>query len=151
MGKIPYFRVFPLFGGIICQMILFSNFLSKFFNRKWQLLKKLSIEFYETQDLSSTHEKPKLLFYDYSCDFFFSSQSPRGTVDNKQLVSQHRRCGSKAPVKFSERCSDSGQVWVRLVWVRLGLDQVRLGLGQVRLGQVRFGLGLVVNKILFQD
>ena len=27
MSKIPYFRVFPLFGGIICQMILFSNFL----------------------------------------------------------------------------------------------------------------------------
>ena len=28
MGKIHYFRVFPLFGGIICQMILFSNVLS---------------------------------------------------------------------------------------------------------------------------
>ena len=34
MDKIPYFRVFPLFGGVICQMILFSNFLSKFFNGK---------------------------------------------------------------------------------------------------------------------
>ena len=34
MCKIPYFRVFPLFGGIICQMILFSNFLSQFF--KWE-------------------------------------------------------------------------------------------------------------------
>ena len=30
--------------------------------------------------LSSTDGKPKLLFYDYSCNFFFSSQSPRGTV-----------------------------------------------------------------------
>ena len=28
MGKIPYFRVFSLFGGIICQIILFSNVLS---------------------------------------------------------------------------------------------------------------------------
>jgi hypothetical protein len=28
MGKIPYFRVFLLFGGIICQMILLSNVLS---------------------------------------------------------------------------------------------------------------------------
>jgi hypothetical protein len=34
MGKIPYFRVFPLFGGIICQMILFSNVLSYLFNGK---------------------------------------------------------------------------------------------------------------------
>ena len=33
---------------------------------KSQLLKKLLIEFYETQGLSSTHGKPKLLFYDYS-------------------------------------------------------------------------------------
>ena len=39
MRKIPYFRVFPLFGGIICQMILFSNFLSKFFNGKQNLVK----------------------------------------------------------------------------------------------------------------
>ena len=36
--------------------------------------------FYETQDLSSPNEKPKLLFYDYSWHFFFSSQSPRGTL-----------------------------------------------------------------------
>ena len=28
MGKIQNFRVFPLFGGIICQMISFSNVLS---------------------------------------------------------------------------------------------------------------------------
>ena len=28
MGKIPYFRVFSLFGGMICHIILFSNFLS---------------------------------------------------------------------------------------------------------------------------
>ena len=38
MGKIPYFRVFPPFGGLICQMILFSNFLSKFFNGKQNLV-----------------------------------------------------------------------------------------------------------------
>ena len=38
MCKIPYFRVFPLFGGIICQMILFSNFLSLFFNGKQNLV-----------------------------------------------------------------------------------------------------------------
>jgi amino acid permease len=38
MGKIPYFRVYPLFGGIICQLILFSNFLSKFFNGKQNLV-----------------------------------------------------------------------------------------------------------------
>ena len=34
------------------------------------LLKKLSIEFYETQDLSSTNGKPELLFYDYSWHIF---------------------------------------------------------------------------------
>ena len=38
MYKIPYFRVFPLFGGIICQMILFSNFLSQFLNGKHNLV-----------------------------------------------------------------------------------------------------------------
>ena len=47
---------------------------------KLQLLKKLSIEFYETQDLSSPVVKRELLFYDYSCNFFFSSKSPRGTL-----------------------------------------------------------------------
>ena len=39
MGKITYFNVFPLFGGIICQMILFSNVLSYFFNGKQNLVK----------------------------------------------------------------------------------------------------------------
>ena len=34
---------------------------------KSQLLKKLSIKFFETQDLSSPYRKPKLLFEDYSC------------------------------------------------------------------------------------
>ena len=38
MGKIPYFSVFPLFGGIICEMILFSNVLSYFFNGKQNLV-----------------------------------------------------------------------------------------------------------------
>ena len=28
-------------------------------------------KFFKTQDLSSTHGKPKLLFYDYSWNFFF--------------------------------------------------------------------------------
>ena len=35
----------------------------------------------------STNGKPKLLFYDYSCQFFFSRQSPRGTVDNLHIAS----------------------------------------------------------------
>ena len=38
IGKIPYFSVFPLFGGIICQLILFSNVLSYFFNGKQNLV-----------------------------------------------------------------------------------------------------------------
>ena len=38
MGKIPYFRVFPLFGGIILHMILFSNILSKFLDGKQDLV-----------------------------------------------------------------------------------------------------------------
>ena len=38
---------------------------------KSQLLKKLMIKFYETQDLSSTNGKAKLLFYDYSWHIFF--------------------------------------------------------------------------------
>ena len=47
-----------------------------------QLLKKLSIEFYETQDLSSTHGKPKLLlFYDYSWYFFFLQAIAEGNCD----------------------------------------------------------------------
>ena len=40
---------------------------------KSQLLEKLSIEFYETQDLSSPNGKPKLLFYDYSWHFLLIS------------------------------------------------------------------------------
>ena len=38
MGKIPYYRVYPLFGGKICQMILFSNFVSKYFNGEQNLV-----------------------------------------------------------------------------------------------------------------
>ena len=38
---------------------------------KLQLLKKLSLEIFETCDLSSSNGKPKWLFYDYSCHFFF--------------------------------------------------------------------------------
>ena len=42
-----------------------------------QLLKKPSIEFYETQDLSSPNGKPKLLFYDVT---FFSPANCRGEL-----------------------------------------------------------------------
>ena len=38
--------------------------------KKSQLLKKPSIEFYETQDLISPNGKPKLLFHDHSWHFF---------------------------------------------------------------------------------
>ena len=48
---------------------------------KLQLLKKLSIEFYKTQDLSSTNDKPKLLFYDYSCNFFFLQSIAEGNCE----------------------------------------------------------------------
>ena len=52
---------------------------------KSQLLKKLQIEFYETQDLSSTHGKPKLLFYDYSCNFFFLQPIAEGNCEVCQI------------------------------------------------------------------
>ena len=48
---------------------------------KSQLLKKLSIKFYETQDLSSTNGKPKLLFYDYSWHIFFLQPITEGNCD----------------------------------------------------------------------
>ena len=35
---LSYFSFFPLYGGIICQLILFSNFLSNFLNRKQNLV-----------------------------------------------------------------------------------------------------------------
>ena len=38
---------------------------------KSHLLKKLLIKNFETHDISSPNGKPKLLFYDYSCQFFF--------------------------------------------------------------------------------
>ena len=37
MSKIPYFKVFPLFGVMICHMILFSKFLGYFLNEKQKL------------------------------------------------------------------------------------------------------------------
>ena len=43
---------------------------------KSQLLKNLLIKFYETQDLSSPNGKPKLSFYDYSCDFISPANGP---------------------------------------------------------------------------
>ena len=48
---------------------------------KLHLLKKPSLEFFETQDLSSTHEKPKLLFHDYSCNFFFLQPIAEGNCE----------------------------------------------------------------------
>ena len=49
---------------------------------KSQLLKKPSIEFYETQDLSSPNGKPKLLFYDYSWHFFSLQPIAKGNSAN---------------------------------------------------------------------
>jgi hypothetical protein len=77
---------------------------------KSQLLKKPLIEFYKTQDLSSTHGKPKLLFYDYSCEFFFSSQSPRGTVTNRSKK-------SKMPIHYTKKFNNE---------LRLGAQSVTL-------------------------
>jgi hypothetical protein len=45
---------------------IYSGRISKGEILKLQSLKKLPIEFYETQDLSSSNGKSKLLFYDYS-------------------------------------------------------------------------------------
>ena len=71
-NKIEYFVAKPYFKHFISRLnpwnLLWPH---KGKTLKLQLLKKLSIEFYKTQDLSSTHGKPKLLFYDYSCNFFF--------------------------------------------------------------------------------
>ena len=39
------------------------------------------IEFYEIQDLSSPNGKPKLLFYDYSCYFFFLQPIAEGNCE----------------------------------------------------------------------
>ena len=49
---------------------------------KLQLLKKLSIEFYETQDLISPNGEPKLLFYGYSCQIFFLHPITEGNCDS---------------------------------------------------------------------
>ena len=68
MGKIPYFRVFPLF--LVCLVI-----------KKSQLLKKPSMKFFLIQDLSSTHGEPKLLFYDYSWQIFFLQPIAEGNCD----------------------------------------------------------------------
>ena len=55
---------------------------------KSQLLKKLLIEFYETQDLCSPKNgKPKLFFYDYSWYFFSSPANRRG-----ELCGTHCSC-----------------------------------------------------------
>ena len=129
-------------------MILFSNFLSKFFNWKqnlfwvfcgqtlfqalylllWlhkektlklHLLKKLSIKFHETQDLSSANGKPKLLFYDYNWLIFFSPANHRGeryvfevtylptTVEGKDLLSDANKSGTS---KLDWRCFENCQI-----------------------------------------
>jgi hypothetical protein len=76
--------------GILCSQPISSTFSEikplkllwphKGKTLKLQLLKKPSIEFYETQDLSSTNGKPKLLFYDYTCQKIFSPGNRRGEL-----------------------------------------------------------------------
>ena len=80
VGKISYFRVFPLFGAIFCQMILFSNILRKVFNGKQNLV----YVFCDKNPISSTLSRDQTLEI-YSCriiavTLFFFSQSPKGTV-----------------------------------------------------------------------
>ena len=50
-----------------------------------QLLKKPTIEFYETQDLSSPNGKPKLLFYDYSWHIFFLQPITEGNCELRPI------------------------------------------------------------------
>jgi hypothetical protein len=58
---------------------------------KSQLLKKLSIEFFETQDLSSTNRKPKLFFYNYSWHFFFLQPIAEGNCEYVEPDAQNLR------------------------------------------------------------
>ena len=47
------------------------------------------MKIFETQDLSGTHGKPKLLFYDYSCQIFFIQAIAEGNCDQfstQQLI-----------------------------------------------------------------
>ena len=55
---------------------------------KSQLLKKLSIKFFETQDLSSTNGKRKLLFYDYSWHIFFLQPITEGNCVQQPIKEQ---------------------------------------------------------------
>ena len=85
MGNKSYFRYFVL-KTLFQALYLGSNpwnllWAYKGKTLKSQLLKKLFIEFYETQDLSSTNGKPKLLFYDYSCYFFSLQAIAEGNCD----------------------------------------------------------------------
>ena len=59
---------------------------------KSQLLKKLSIKFYETQDVSSLNGKPKLLVYDYSCLLFFSPANRRGEPWTVGFLNKYLHC-----------------------------------------------------------
>ena len=62
MGGIPYCRVFSLSGGIICQMILFSNFQRRKF--LISMKKKISLGILWPNPISST------LFGDYSLEIY---------------------------------------------------------------------------------
>ena len=76
---------------------------------KSQLLKKLSIEFYETQDLSSTHRKPKLLFYDYSCEIFFLQPIAKGNCVHDMDPNQCQYPLMTYPIfNQMEMCNDLG-------------------------------------------
>ena len=48
----------------------------------------LSIEISETQDLNSPNGKPKLLFYHYSCQFFFLQSVAEG---NCEVVIEYKK------------------------------------------------------------
>ena len=73
-----------LFQALYLEIKPFKSTLQSFVKKgktlKSQLLKKPTIEFYETQGLSSPNGKPKLLFYDYSWNFFFSPANRRGEL-----------------------------------------------------------------------
>ena len=45
------------------------------------------MEIFETQDLSSPNGKPKLLFYDYSCHFFFLQPIAEGNCELEKHLS----------------------------------------------------------------
>ena len=64
---------------MLCSKPFFKHYIGK--TLKSHLLKKLSIKFFETQDLSNTNGKPKLLFHDYSWHIFFLQPITEGNCD----------------------------------------------------------------------